>query len=101
MFPTIVGAWVLDGGGAGRGWFCYPKGQEPRRCTGWRMLGSSSWVSSARMGLRWARAEMGMEMGDGDGRWRWEIGVEKAVTRRFQKPDSGCVATGPWIPWRW
>lgn len=92
MFPTIVGAWVLDEGGAGRRRFCYPKGQEPRRCTGWRMLGFRSWMSSARMELGWAREEMGMGM-------EMEMGDRNREGRHQALSKAECVAAEPWVPW--
>lgn len=70
MFPTIVGAWVLDGGEAGRRRFCYPKRTEPRRCTGWRMLGFSFVGVLGKAGIGGggcAGREMEAEI-DGDGR---------------------------------
>lgn len=92
MFPTIVGAWVLDGGGAGRRRFCYPKRTEPRRCTGGGVLGGLV-RGCPRQGWDggWAREEMEMEMEMGD---RNRDGDSRqSVTRCLQKPDSGCVAT--------
>lgn len=66
MFPTIVGAWVLDGGEAGRSRFCYPKGQSRAAATGGGCWGGLvSWLSSVRMGLGRAREELEMEMADG------------------------------------
>lgn len=83
MFPTIVGAWVLDGGEAGRRRFCYPKGQSRAAA-----LSGGCWClvrGCPRQGWNWGGR-------DERWRWRWEIGVgieiETALTtRRLQKPN--------------
>lgn len=83
MFPTIVGAWVLDGGEAGRRRFCYPKGQSRAAA-----LSGECW------GLVRGYPRRGWNWG-GRRRWRWSwvigVGIEVETaftTRRLQKPNS-------------
>lgn len=82
MFPTIVGAWVLDVGEAGRRRFCYPKGQS-RAAALVEDVGALV-RGCPRQGWNWSGREERWIMGDG------EIGVEieTALARRVQKPNN-------------
>jgi hypothetical protein len=86
MFPTIVGAWVLDWGGrAGRSRFCYPKGQS--RAAALMQDVGGVLVGGCCLG----KDGIGVgERRDGDGRWM--IGVETAIERRDGREQAGSRA---------
>lgn len=71
MFPTIVGAWVLDGGEAGRSRFCYPKGQS-------RAAAPVEGLRGRGLIRPWMYPRQCWDWGGRETRWGLELGVGRS-----------------------